>query len=67
VIFFMENHTLDNVASEVSGVGGDRALAIAQDEVIHDPPHLTSNKSLCHHLRFDSSMTRQADLVGLAR
>jgi len=39
VIFFMENHTTDNVASEVAGVDGNSALPLAPDVVVHDPPH----------------------------
>jgi phospholipase C len=39
VIFFMENHTTDNVASEVAGVDGDLALPLAPDVVTPDPPH----------------------------
>jgi phospholipase C len=39
VIFFMENHTTDNFASEVAGVDGNLALPLAPDVVVHDPPH----------------------------
>src|SRR4030081_4113360 len=39
VIFFMENHTTDNVASEVAGVDGDLGLPLAADVVVPDPPH----------------------------
>jgi phospholipase C len=39
VIFFMENHTTDNVASEVAGVDGDPSLPLAPDAVVPDPPH----------------------------
>lgn len=39
VIFFMENHTTDNLSSEVPGVKGDPSLPLAQDVVVHDPPH----------------------------
>ena len=39
VIFFMENHTTDNFASEVAGVDGDLSLALARDVVVPDPPH----------------------------
>lgn len=39
VIFFMENHTVDNLASDVPGVRGDPSLPPAPDVVIHDPPH----------------------------
>jgi phospholipase C len=39
VIIFLENHTLDNVASEVAGVDGDPSLPPAPDVVSPDPPH----------------------------
>jgi hypothetical protein len=39
VILFMENHTTDNVASEVAGVDGNKALPLAPDVVVPDPPH----------------------------
>src|SRR5258707_3141894 len=39
VIFFMENHTTDNVASEVPGVNGNKALPLAPDIVAPDPAH----------------------------
>jgi phospholipase C len=45
VILFFENHTLDNVASEISGAHGDPALPVIQlpapphDYVIPDPAH----------------------------
>jgi phospholipase C len=39
VIFFMENHTTDNAASEVAGVDGDLAVPLAPDVVTPDPPH----------------------------
>jgi len=39
VIFFMENHTTDNLASEVPGVNGNKALPLAQDIVVPDPLH----------------------------
>jgi phospholipase C len=39
VIFFMENHTTDNIASEVPGVDGNKALPLAPDVVVPDPPH----------------------------
>jgi phospholipase C len=39
VIFFMENHTTDNVASDVPGVNGDPSLPLSQDVVTPDPPH----------------------------
>ena len=39
VILFMENHTTDNVASDVPGVDGDPALPLSQDVVTPDPPH----------------------------
>jgi phospholipase C len=39
VIFFMENHTTDNIASEVAGVDGNPALPLAPDVVVPDPPH----------------------------
>ena len=39
VIFFMENHTTDNFASEVAGVDGDLTLPLAPDVVVPDPPH----------------------------
>jgi phospholipase C len=39
VIIFLENHTLDNLASEVSGVSGDLSLSLAPDVVTPDPPH----------------------------
>ncbi len=39
VVFFMENHTLDNLAGEVAGVDGDPSLPLAPDLVAPDPPH----------------------------
>lgn len=39
VIFFMENHTTDNFASEVAGVDGDLSLPFGPDVVVPDPPH----------------------------
>jgi phospholipase C len=39
VIFFMENHTTDNFASDVAGVNGDPALPLAPDMPVPDPPH----------------------------
>ena len=39
VIFFMENHTTDNLASDVPGVNGDTKLPLAPDVVTHDPGH----------------------------
>jgi phospholipase C len=39
VIFFMENHTTDNAASDVPGVNGNKALPLAPDVVVPDPPH----------------------------
>ena len=39
VIFFMENHTTDNVASDVPGVCGNPTLPLAPDVVVPDPPH----------------------------
>jgi len=39
VIFFMENHTTDNIASEIAGVNGNLALPLAPDVVVPDPPH----------------------------
>jgi len=39
VIFFMENHTTDNFASEVAGVDGDLSLPLGPDLVVSDPPH----------------------------
>lgn len=39
VIFFMENHTTDNVASEVAGVNGNKTLTLASNVVVPDPPH----------------------------
>ena len=33
VIIYLENHTFDNVASEVPGTDGDRSLALAPDVV----------------------------------
>jgi phospholipase C len=39
VIFFMENHTTDNIASDVAGVDGNTALPLAPDVVVPDPPH----------------------------
>jgi len=39
VIFFMENHTTDNIASEIPNVKGNLALSQAPDVVIPDPPH----------------------------
>ncbi|MBV8529457.1 MAG: hypothetical protein JOZ75_14195 [Candidatus Dormibacteraeota bacterium] len=45
VILFFENHTLDNVASEIKGVNGDAALPVIKlakpphDYVVPDIPH----------------------------
>jgi len=39
VILFMENHTFDNLASEVAGADGDPALPLAPDVVVPDPRH----------------------------
>jgi phospholipase C len=39
VIFFMENHTTDNIASDVAGVNGNPALPLAPDIVVPDPSH----------------------------
>jgi phospholipase C len=39
VIFFFENHTFDNLASEVAGADGDPTLPLAPDLVVPDPPH----------------------------
>jgi len=39
VILFLENHTLDSVASERPGVDGDTSLPRAPDIVFPDPPH----------------------------
>jgi hypothetical protein len=39
VMILLENHTLDNVASEVAGVDGDLSLPPAPDVVSPDPPH----------------------------
>ncbi len=39
VIIFLENHTLDNISSDVPGVNGDGTLPPAPDVVIPDPPH----------------------------
>jgi phospholipase C len=39
IILFMENHTTDNIASEVAGVNGNQALPLASDVVVPDPPH----------------------------
>ena len=39
VIFFLENHTTDNIASEVAGVNGNTSLAVAPDVAVPDPPH----------------------------
>jgi len=39
VIVFLENHTLDNVASDVAGVDGDPSLPPAPDVVLLDPFH----------------------------
>ena len=38
VVMFMENHTFDNLASDVAGVDGDLSLALAPDRP-HDAPH----------------------------
>ena len=35
----MENHTTDNMASDVPGVNGDPSLPLAPDVVVHDPGH----------------------------
>jgi|ERR1700674_1846031 len=39
VIIFPENHTFDNLASEVAGSDGDLSLPLAPDIVQPDPPH----------------------------
>jgi phospholipase C len=39
VILYLENHTTDNIASEVAGVEGDLSLPAAPDVVVPDPPH----------------------------
>lgn len=39
VILFMENHTFDNLASEVAGADGATDLPLAPDVVVPDPPH----------------------------
>ena len=39
IIMFMENHTTDNVASDVPAVNGNSTLPLSQDVVIPDPPH----------------------------
>jgi phospholipase C len=39
VILFLENHTTDNMASEVAGVDGNPSLPLAPDVVVPDPPH----------------------------
>jgi phospholipase C len=39
VIVFLENHTFDNLASDVSGGDGDTTLPLAPDVVTPDPPH----------------------------
>jgi phospholipase C len=39
VIVFLENHTTDNIASEVAGVDGNPSLPLAPDVVVPDPPH----------------------------
>jgi phospholipase C len=39
VVFFIENHTTDNAASEVVGVEGDLSLPAAPDVAVPDPPH----------------------------
>jgi phospholipase C len=39
VIIFLENHTLDDAASDVAGVDGDLSLPPAPDLVSPDPPH----------------------------
>src|SRR5579864_2512330 len=39
VIFFMENHTTDNFASDILGVRGNLALPLAPDTAVPDPPH----------------------------
>jgi phospholipase C len=39
VIIYLENHTFDNVASEVAGTDGDPSLPPAPDVVTPDPPH----------------------------
>src|SRR5258708_5213704 len=38
VIFFMENHTTDNFASDIPGVKGNPALSLAPDMAAHHPP-----------------------------
>lgn len=39
VIFFLENHTFDNIASDVVGADGDTSLPPAPDVVVPDPAH----------------------------
>lgn len=39
VIFFMENHTTDNFASDIAGVKGNPVLPLAPDMAVPDPPH----------------------------
>jgi hypothetical protein len=39
VIFFLENHTYDNLASDVAGGDGDTTLTGAPDVVTADPSH----------------------------
>jgi phospholipase C len=39
VIIFLENHTTDNLASDVPGVNGNSSLPLAPDIVVPDPPH----------------------------
>ena len=39
VIFFLENHTTDNIASDVPGVKGNLRLPLSPDVVVPDPRH----------------------------
>jgi phospholipase C len=48
VIFFLENHTFDNLASEVAGTDGDLTLLLAPDLVLPDPPHDHAHWMLRH-------------------
>ncbi len=54
VVLFMENHTLDNLASEVAGVDGDASLPPAPDVVFPDPRH-----DHAHWMRREAGARRQ--------
>jgi phospholipase C len=54
VILFLENHTTDNVASDVVGVDGDPSLPRAPDVVLIDPRH-----DHAHWMRRASGARRQ--------